>query len=286
MEHTTLTVGGLRFGCFEAGPTSGPLVILCHGFPDTAHTWRDLLPRLADAGYHAVAPFMRGYAPTECPSDGRYGVVELGSDVIGVINAFGAERATLIGHDWGAAAVYSAVAQAPERVSRLVGIAIPPPRALRPSLRTIWGIRHFATFQLKKRSVAKIRKDPMAFLDTIYRRWSPRWDVPREELEATARCFEEPGVIEAALGYYWCFVRDLRRKEVKALNRSRIGVPTLLFGGEADGGLPVSSWKHAPKGFVEGTPFEVEILPGAGHFLHREAPDAFADRLMAWLPKA
>lgn len=283
MEPSYLTTNGLRFAYFEAG--SGPLVILCHGFPDTAHTWSDVLPRLADAGYHAVAPFMRGYAPTAIPGDDRYGVLELGADVLGFINAFGEDRAILVGHDWGAVAVYSAVAQAPERVSRVVGVAIPPPRALRFSVRNMWGIRHFLTFQLKRRSVAKIRKDPMAFLDTIYRRWSPTWDVPCSELEPTAQCFAEEGVIEAALGYYWCFVKDARRPEVKALNARRIGVPTLLFGGDADGGLHVSNWKHAPRGVVEGIPLDVEIVEGAGHFLHREAPEAFITKLIDWLPR-
>src|SRR5687768_2249913 len=82
----TIEAGGLTFGYLEAG--EGPLVLCLHGFPDTAHTFDDLLPRLARAGYHAVAPFMRGYAPTSVPVDGDYSELRLGEDAIALIDAF------------------------------------------------------------------------------------------------------------------------------------------------------------------------------------------------------
>ncbi len=86
-EIKTVEANGLRFGYVEAG--SGPLALCLHGFPDTAHTWRHLLPALADAGYHAVAPFMRGYAPTEVPADGAFQTGALAADANALHEAFG-----------------------------------------------------------------------------------------------------------------------------------------------------------------------------------------------------
>ena len=104
---------GIEFGMIEAG--GGPLALCLHGFPESAHTWRYLLPELGDAGFHAVAPFMRGYAPSAIPADGCYEIGALAADALALHDALGAdERAVLIGHDWGAEAAYGAAALAPE----------------------------------------------------------------------------------------------------------------------------------------------------------------------------
>ncbi len=93
----------LEFGILEVG--SGPLALCLHGFPDCAHTWRNLLPELADAGFNAVAPFMRGYAPTGIPADGVYQIGALAADAVALHDALGGDaEAVLIGHDWGAEA--------------------------------------------------------------------------------------------------------------------------------------------------------------------------------------
>src|SRR5213078_1539062 len=94
----TVEANGLRFAYLEQG--SGPLVLLLHGFPDTAHTWDRALAELARGGYRAVAPFMRGYFPTAIPSDGRYDADTLGRDALALIEALGEESAVVVGHDW------------------------------------------------------------------------------------------------------------------------------------------------------------------------------------------
>src|SRR5215813_8273648 len=117
LRSTTVRANGLEFGLLEAG--SGPLALCLHGFPDTARTWRHLLPVLAGAGFRAVAPFMRGYAPTAVPTDGGYGVGALAADAVALHEALGGGReAVLIGHDWGAEAAYAAAARAPGRWRR------------------------------------------------------------------------------------------------------------------------------------------------------------------------
>src|SRR3954468_21252852 len=98
----TVTANGVDFSYLTWGPADGPLALCLHGFPDSAHTWRLLGPALADAGFRVVAPFMRGYAPTTGPADGRYQTGMLASDAIELHAALGGdERAVLIGHDWG-----------------------------------------------------------------------------------------------------------------------------------------------------------------------------------------
>src|SRR5262249_44833733 len=106
---------------FEEG--RGPLVLLLHGFPDTAHTWDAVRPALAGAGFRA---FMRGYAPTEIPDREAYDADTLGRDALALIEALGEEKAFLVGHDWGATAAFSAAGLAPERLRMLITVAIPP----------------------------------------------------------------------------------------------------------------------------------------------------------------
>src|SRR5438034_8401767 len=109
ISEGSVAANGLQFGFLEDGPPDGPLALCLHGFPDSAYSWRHLLPALAGAGFHAVAPFMRGYAPTEVPADGCYVPGALTADALALHEALdGDEDAVLIGHDWGAAAAYGA----------------------------------------------------------------------------------------------------------------------------------------------------------------------------------
>jgi pimeloyl-ACP methyl ester carboxylesterase len=194
----SLEANGLRFACLEEG--SGPLVLLLHGFPDTAHTWDDVRPRLARAGFRAVSPFMRGYAPTAIPE--RDADQEtLAKDALALIEALGEERAIVVGHDWGASAAYGAAALDPERVTKLVTLAIPHPATLRPTPRKVWGVRHFVAYKLPG-AAARFAKDDFAALRAIYARWSPTWDPPAEELADVRACFADRRSLDAAFGYY------------------------------------------------------------------------------------
>ncbi len=121
---------GLRFAYLEEG--SGPLALMLHGFPDTAHTWDDVRPRIAAKGYRAVSPFMRGYHPSGVPAEDA-DQETLARDPLALIEALGADRAVLIGHDWASAATYGAAALGPERVTKLITIAIPHPATLVPT---------------------------------------------------------------------------------------------------------------------------------------------------------
>lgn len=132
VQRVEIAANGITFSALSTGPTDGPLALCLHGFPDSA-PWRFLLPELAAAGSRAVAPWMRGYAPTDVLADDDYSVDALAADACTLHEALaGDEHAVLIGHDWGAFAAYAAAAFAPDRWRRLVTLTVPHPGAIGP----------------------------------------------------------------------------------------------------------------------------------------------------------
>jgi pimeloyl-ACP methyl ester carboxylesterase len=274
MESGTLTqveANGLRFACIESG--KGPLVLLMHGFPDTAHTWDHVRPQIAAKGYRAVSPFMRGYFPTQVP-DRDADQETLARDVLALITALGESSAVVIGHDWGASAAYGAAGLDPSRVRKLVTVGIPHPAALKPSLQKLWGVRHFFAYKLPG-AASRFAADDFAALPAIYKRWSPAWTPSPDEFAAIRECFAHRASLEAAMGYY----RQLRFTPSESLRR-RIAVPTVAFAGLHDSVVTSDDYRGAKRMFE--AEYVVEEVPG-GHFLHREHPEAFAERLLAHL---
>ena len=263
---------GIRFAYLEEG--KGPLVLLLHGFPDTAHTWDDVRPRIAAKGFRAVSPFTRGYHPTAIPP--RDADQEtLARDALALIEALGEKDAVVIGHDWGASAAYGAAAiGGPSRVRKLFALAIPHPGAITVTAAKIWGVRHFAAYKLPG-AAGRFAKNDFAALPAIYRRWSPTWTPPAEEFAAARETFANRASLDAAFGYY----RALSAR-TPAHFKTRIDVPTVVFAGTDDPVAEPSDYRGAARMFTK--EYVVEEVPG-GHFLHREHPETFATRLLAHL---
>ncbi|MGH7366469.1 MAG: alpha/beta fold hydrolase [Candidatus Rokuibacteriota bacterium] len=134
VRHRTVETNGIRMHVAEQG--EGPLVLLCHGFPESWYSWRHQLPALAAAGFHAVAPDMRGYGRTDQPAQiDRYTLLHLVGDVVGVVDALGADSAVIAGHDWGAPVAWHAALLRPDRFRAVVGLSVPfrPRGSARPS---------------------------------------------------------------------------------------------------------------------------------------------------------
>lgn len=277
----TVAVRGFTQAYLEAG--KGPLVILLHGFPDTAHTWSDTLGVLAAAGYRAVAPFQRGYYPSDIPVDGDYSVQALAEDALALATALGQEHFMLVGHDWGASAAYVAANLAPERISKLTTIAIPHARAIKPSPRLFWRAPHFLLFQFGRISEKYVERKDYAYIDHLYHYWSPNWRVQRADIEVVKAGFRQAGRLGAALGYYRALFADARKPERQTLYRSKTSVPTLAFAGRSDGALDTALYEQTPAAFTG--PYEYLIYERAGHFLHREEPEAFHAKLLEFLAK-
>jgi pimeloyl-ACP methyl ester carboxylesterase len=134
LEHRIIRTNGIDMHIAEQG--EGPLVVLCHGFPELWYSWRHQLPALAAAGYHAVAPDQRGYGDTSRPASvDDYDIVHLTDDMLGLLDTLGEERAVFVGHDWGAPVVWNLAQRAPERVAAVAGLSVPftPRGEVRPS---------------------------------------------------------------------------------------------------------------------------------------------------------
>ena len=124
VTHRTVETNGIRMHLAEAG--SGPLVVLCHGFPESWYSWRHQLPALAEAGFHAVAPDMRGYGQTERPEAiDQYTLLHLVGDMVSLLDALGADQAVIAGHDWGAPVAWHAALLRPERFRAVIGLSVP-----------------------------------------------------------------------------------------------------------------------------------------------------------------
>ncbi|MFO0626919.1 MAG: alpha/beta hydrolase [Polyangiales bacterium] len=273
METVAITANDLRFSCLAWGDAGAPLVLLAHGFPDTPHTWDHLGPALARAGYRVVAPFLRGYAPTEAPRVDTT-VLTLAEDLAALVPALGATRAHLVGHDWGAEGAYGAVGIAPTRFDTLTTIAIPHRARLRPSPRIAWGLRHFVELTLPG-AEARFARDDFAQLEALLRRWSPTWRYTDDDLAPIRACFRAPGTVHAALGYY-----RASRVRTPPCMAEPVRVPTLCVYGGDDPIVRRGDYAQTRAHFLQG--MTLAEIPG-GHFCHRESPEALLPPLLAHL---
>lgn len=276
---------GLTFGYLQAG--TGPLALCLHGFPDSAHTWRHLLPVLAEAGYHAVAPFQRGYAPTDVPADGAYQTGALAADANALHEALGGDGdAVLIGHDWGATATYAAAAHDPSRWRRTVAMSVPPLSAMLTSFFDYVQLKRSFYMFLFQTPLAEpaVAADDMIFLDRLWADWSPGYD-PVQDLPRVKECLREPERLAAAIGYYRAMFDSSRHVPAYAAEQEaagRVGErPVLYLHGSADGCLGVAQAQGVEKHLPPGS--RAEIVRGAGHFLHLERPEAVGRLIVEWL---
>jgi pimeloyl-ACP methyl ester carboxylesterase len=277
VTQRVVRASNLNFSVLEMG--EGPLVLCLHGFPDTAHSFRYQMPALADAGFHAVAPFMRGYAPTEPAPDGRYDSAALSEDALALIGALGYKDAIIFGHDWGAVAAYGAAAAAPDRVSKLVTAAVPYGTKFFEALvinyaqqRRSWYMFFFQTAIAE----AAVSFNDFAFLEKLWADWSPGWKWTPEDMEALKQSFRAKGTLEAALGYYRstlgpAFNMPVDPKGIAAAMSAPINVPALMIHGRDDGCIGAELLEGMEKLFPQG--LRKEVVPGAGHFVHQEKPE-------------
>jgi pimeloyl-ACP methyl ester carboxylesterase len=291
IEELSLTANGIRFHALAAGPSVGPLVLLLHGFPELARSWRHQLPALAGAGYRAVAPDLRGYGETELR--GPFDVATLVRDVTALIGALGREQAVVVGHDWGGAVAWETAARAPEAVERLVAINCPPPAALadamrrsRAQLRKSWYILFFQLPWLPERRRAK---DGAAVVGRALVGGSYRRDVwPPEEIDAYRAAFARPGRAKAAIDWYRAAFRPRLRRRRGSRPRARVSAPTLVLWGARDRFLERELVSPAVlrRVLADGNVPEVGFVDDAGHFLQNEAPERVNEELVRWLGPA
>jgi len=291
LDHTNLRTNrvqanGLTFSYIELG--SGPLVLALHGFPDTPYTFHYQMRALAQAGYRVVAPYMRGYFPTDAPPNASYELAALTQDALALIETLSDQPVILIGHDWGAAAAYGAALVAPEKIAKLITLAVPYTEAWWHALSTnpaqqrrSW---YMFFFQLPWAEHAVAYND-FTFIERLWQDWSPGWAYPPEAIGAIKEILRQPASLTAALNYYRHSFFPTQSDPALQAIRERSGAPitvsTLYFHGEQDRSVGGETTEGMEKWFPNS--LAKHLLSGAGHFIHQEQPEAVNRLILEFL---
>jgi pimeloyl-ACP methyl ester carboxylesterase len=308
-----VAVNGIEMHVLEAGRRGDPLVILSHGFPEGAWSWRHQLGPLADAGYHVIAPDQRGYGRSSLPTEVRdYGITQLTGDLVGLIEQAGHEQAVLVGHDWGALIAWDMARLHPQRLRAVVGVSVPyvqwpaPPTQL---FQMAYGDRFFymTYFQTVGPAEHELEADVRTTMATVL--WGASGEgfrPPTEQVAAAGTGFLTQMPTPPPLPWSWLDEAELARyvdafehsgffgpisyyrnldanyELVKDLASDRISMPSYYIGGSADPVLVMD-----PNGIER-----MSVLPdfrghvlidGCGHWTQQERPAEFNAALLGFL---
>lgn len=287
IETLTLQHDGLTFSARATG--EGPLVLMLHGFPDDFHSYDAQIEAIAAAGYRVVVPMMRGYEPGSQSARDLYHLIHLAGDVLAWMQELGAKQCHLVGHDWGALTAYVAAALQPKKFASLTTLAIPHLRRGLVGITEVPGqlvkSSYILLMQFQKAAEMIVERDDFAFVETLWRRWSPDWLYAPADIEQVKSTFRQHGVVHAATQYYRCLLQplSLSTQQSWSLLTSRVQVPTLALTGENDGCMDSRLYDTLMRqqDFEKG--LDVRRIAGTGHFLHREAPQEINALILEWL---
>ncbi len=306
----------IRMSVHEAGNGSGhPPVVLCHGFPDMAYSWRNQLPALADAGFRAIAPDQRGYGDTTAPDDiHAYGLGDLAGDLADLLDALEIDRAVFVGHDWGGFVAWAMPVLFPQRCAGVVGICTPyTPFPGTEFLRAMFGGNPEDMYMLwfqepgvaeavldqhprlvfDKLSVGGI--DPAALADSgVARAAGSRFNpfinleslpdlgeklLSEEELDVYADAFGRTGFRG---GINWYRNIDDNARRYPTVGVQHLDLPALMICAEWDPALPPALAADMGERCSD---LEMHIVPRAGHWVQSECPEEVNDLLIDWLTR-
>jgi len=306
LTHRSIEANGIRIHLAEQG--SGPLVLLCHGFPESWYSWRHQLAALSKAGFHAVAPDMRGYGRSGRPEQiERYSMLHLVGDMVGVLDALGTQQAVIAGHDWGAPVAWHAALLRPDRFRGVIGLSVPyRPRGsqLPTSVMAQTDEAQFYQlyFQTPGTAEAELEADTRLSIRKILYSWSG--EMPRPAGGAGAGMvprsggllsrIPDPQVLPSWLtdadvevwveqfrdsgfrgGLNWYRNIDRNWELTAAFTRAPVAVPALYIAGELD---PVLAFPRMREAIADLARFIPQLrgtllLPGCGHWTQQERPD-------------
>jgi len=312
---STIESNGIHMRIAEMG--EGPVVLLAHGWPESWYSWRHQLAALAEAGYHAVAPDMRGYGGSDAPEDvNTYDVITLAGDMVGILDALGVEKAVMVGHDWGSPVAAHTVLLHPERFRALILMSVPyggrGPSNPMDNMRANFGDNFFyMLYHNEPGGVAEAEYDAHIrdFLFRIYQSpnsprqppevtdpkrsaggWIPRLGEPlgmpdwlsEADLDYYVGQFEKTG-FRGGVNYYRNIGRDWELTE--ALTDAQIGVPTLFIAGAQDIVIGGATQADLEAMMADTVPDlrGVVLFPGIGHWVQQEAADATNTAMLAFL---
>jgi epoxide hydrolase 4 len=302
ISHHYAQVNGIRLHYAESG-SGDSLVILLHGFPEFWYSWRHQLAALGNS-YHVVAPDMRGYNLSDKPSQVKdYRIELLVDDVIGLIRHFGADRAAIVGHDWGASVAWAVAQQHPEFVSKLAVLQVPPAAVWRANitLRQLLRSWYMFFFQLPRIPEWAIGKKDFASLDRVFKESVARkGSFSDSDIEIYKNALRQPGALSAAVNYYRANVRrlmsqrntaashaprsgqqDIEHGKFRSGRNRSIRVPTLFIFGEQDHAILPATVREVGK-YIEAPYREVRIAD-SGHWVQNEAAGEVNAALLEFL---
>jgi pimeloyl-ACP methyl ester carboxylesterase len=283
--------GVLNIGYYDEGPADGPVVMLLHGFPYDIHSYVDVVPLLTAKGCRAIVPYLRGYGPTRfrdrsTPRSGEQAA--MGADVIALMDAIDVKRAVFCGYDWGGRGACVAAALWPERCAGLVSVngynIIDISRANIPAKpereAAIW-YQYYFHGERGRAGLTTYRKEIGRLL---WKQWSPKWSFDDATFERTAAAYDNPDYVDIVVhSYRHRFGLAEGDPQYAALEQRLaalppIQAPAITLDGDSDGVIPASDGKAAAPRFKG--PRIHRIVPGAGHNLPQEAPEAFAGAIL------
>lgn len=321
-NSSRIAVNGIELDVHQAGDPASPTVLLCHGFPELAYSWRHQMAPLAEAGYHVVAPDQRGYGHSSAPTEvADYGIGHLTDDLLGLLDHFGKDQAVFVGHDWGALIVWDLARLHPERVSSVVGVSVPfvqwpaPPTQL---MKMLYGDRFFYMLYFQKPNLAEdeLGADPYDSMAKVMwgasgvgfaARDTSAEMPPMEGTGFLTRMSLPPALPLVGPEGPWLSERDLRTyadkfahsgffgpisyyrnldanfEVVKDLGPERVAMPVYFIGG-TDDVVNVMD----PSGIERMQNLLPDfrgstVLEGVGHWTQQEAPAAFNKALLEFL---
>lgn len=311
VTHREVETNGIKMHIAEQG--QGPLVVLCHGFPESWYSWRHQLSALAEAGFHAVAPDQRGYGQTSRPEAiEAYNIFQLVGDIVGLVHALGEEQAIIVGHDWGALVAWHCALLRPDIFHAISLLSVPyRPRTwsdIQPTqaMKLMAGEQEFyqLRFQEPGKAEAELEFDVRTSIRTILytasgdpppeKRWRflydksektldpssvpeklPSW-LTEEDIDFFTASFEQTGFRG---GLNWYRNIDAMWELTPFLSEAKLHQPTLFVAGEAD--AVIAMYREAFDSLEQNVPNlrQKVLLPGAGHWIQQERP-AEVNRLL------
>lgn len=313
VRQRLVDTNGVRLLLTEAGEPGAPVVVLAHGFPELAFSWRHQIPALAAAGYHVLAPDQRGYGRSSAPAAvDAYDIHHLTADLVGLLDDVGADRAVWVGHDWGAPVVWNAALLHPERVAAVAGLSVPPTPRPREKPTAVWrrlfGENFFYILYFQQPGVAdaELGADPARTLTRMFGGLRPPADrdaaarmltpgpagfidrlpepdglpgwLNQAELDHYVAEFTRTG-FTGALNWYRNFDRNW--ETTAHLAEATTAAPALFMAGSADPVLGFTRRDRATD--VVTGPYRELVLEGAGHWLQQERPEQVNAALLEFL---